>query len=67
MRKSLTEKPELRELNAAELEAVTGAALLQTSLQSSTLSKQAIAMRDDLVAFVKKANQSLQFNPLDRP
>ncbi len=64
MPNSLTQKPELRELNGAELEAVTGAASL---LQSSILSKQAIALRDDLVAFVKKANQSLPYDPLERP
>jgi hypothetical protein len=64
MRNSLTQKPELRELNGAELETVTGAASL---LQSSILSKQALAMRDDLVAFIKKANQSLPFDPLERP
>ena len=64
MPNSLTQKPELRELNGAELESVTGAASL---LQSSNLSKQAIALRDDLVAFVKKANQSLPYDPLERP
>jgi hypothetical protein len=62
MRNSLTKKPELRELNAAELEAVTGAALLQSSI----LSKQALALRDDLVAFVKKAKLALPNDPFGR-
>jgi hypothetical protein len=63
MRNSLTRKPELRELNVAELDNVAGAALLQTSI----VGKLALAVRDEFVASFKKANHSLATNPLDRP
>jgi hypothetical protein len=63
MRNSLTQKPEIRELIGAELEAVTGAAAL---LQTSILSKHALALRDDLVAFIKKAKQGLPNDPFAR-
>ena len=64
MRNSLTRKPELRVLNAAELDNVAGGAVL---LQTRLVDKLALEMRDEFVASFKKANHRLPTNPLERP
>ena len=63
MADSITPKSELRVLNGAELDNVTGAAA--PLLQSRLVDKMALEMRDEFVASFKKANRRLADNPLD--